>query len=64
MTEQTLTAEIVRLQKLDLDEHLRQSVEEAADLLAEGRVLEAEALIENADARARQAQIVAGSVNA
>jgi len=64
MTEQTLAAEILRLQKLDLDEDVRRLVEEAAELQIEGRVLEAEALVENADARARRAQAVAGSITA
>jgi hypothetical protein len=64
MTEQTLAAEILRLQKLDLDEDVRRLVDEAAELQTEGRFLEAEALIENADARARHAQAVAGSMTA
>lgn len=64
MTEQTLAAEILRLQKLDLDEDVRRLVDEAAELQIEGRFLEAEALIENADARARHAQAVAGSMTA
>ena len=63
MTEHTLAAEIVRLQKLDLDDRLRGSIEEAAELLAEGRYMEAEALVQNADARVRHAGgTVAGSV--
>ncbi len=64
MTEQTLAAEILRLQKLDLDEDVRRLVEEAAELQIEGRVLEAEALVENAGARARRAQAVADSMTA
>ena len=63
MTEHTLAAEIFRLQKLDLDDRLRGSIEEAAELLAEGRYMEAEALVQNADARVRHAGgTVAGSV--
>ena len=64
MTEHTLAAEIVRLQKLDLDDdHLRGSIEEAAELLAEGRYMEAEALVQNADARVRYAgRRAAGSI--
>jgi hypothetical protein len=64
MTEQTLAAETLRLQKLDLHEDVRRLVDEAAELQTEGRFLEAEALIENADARARRAQAVAGSMTA
>jgi len=55
MTETTLWTEIIRLQKLELDSSLRESVEEAANLLTQGQYLEAEALIQNADARVRQA---------
>jgi hypothetical protein len=63
MTEHTLATEIIRLQKLNLDDHLRGSIEEAAELLAEGRHMEAEALVQNADARVRHAgRTVAGSV--
>jgi hypothetical protein len=63
MTEHTLAAEIVRLQKLDLNDQLRGKIEEAAELLAEGRYMEAEALVQNADARVRHAgRTVAGSV--
>ena len=64
MTEQTLAAETLRLQKLDLHEDVRRLVDEAAELQTEGRFLEAEALIENADARARRAQTAAGSMTA
>ena len=64
MTEQTLAAETLRLQKLDLHEDVRRLVDEAAELQTEGRFLEAEALIENADARARHAQAAAGSMTA
>ncbi len=64
MTEQTLDAEILRLQKLELNKDVRRLVEEAAELQAEGRFLEAQALVENADARARHAQAVAGSMTA
>lgn len=53
MTEQALADEIIRLQKLDLDHTIRATVDEAAQLLSDGRSLEAEALIENADARFR-----------
>jgi ABC-type Fe3+-hydroxamate transport system substrate-binding protein len=60
MGERALTTEIIRLQRLDLDEKLRQSVEEAAQLLADGRYSEAEALLQNTDARVRQARAVTG----
>ncbi len=55
MTEHTLWAEIARLQRMQLDPSLWKSVEEAAELLTEGRFLEAQALVENAEARARLA---------
>lgn len=48
--ERNLEEEILRLQKLNLDVSVGQVVEEAAQLLAEGRHLEARALIEKADA--------------
>lgn len=54
MNEDNLTGEIIRLQKLDLDSILREKLEEAARLMAEGNYLEAEALVQNADARIRQ----------
>ena len=47
---------IIRLQKLDLDQRLRATIEEAWDLLSDGHQLEAEALVENVDARVRQTQ--------
>ena len=53
MTEHTLWAEIARLQRLKLDPSLWKSVDEAAELLTEGRFLEAQALVENAEARVR-----------
>lgn len=54
MNEDNLAGEIIRLQKLDLDSILREKLEEAARLMAEGNYLEAEALVQNADARIRQ----------
>ena len=53
MTENTLWTEIIRLRKLELGASLRKSVEEAANLLVEGRYIEAEALVQNAEARVR-----------
>jgi hypothetical protein len=64
MTEQTLWTEIVRLQKMRLDTSLQESVEEAAQLLADGHHLEAEALVENAEARARLSRESAEPVTA
>jgi hypothetical protein len=43
--------EIIRLGKLDLSPELRELLEEAARLLAEGSLLEAEALLQNLEAR-------------
>lgn len=56
MNEDSLAGEIIRLQKLDLDPNLREKLEEAARLMAEGNHLEAEALVQNADARIRQSR--------
>jgi len=56
MNEDSLAGEIIRLQKLDLDANLRAKLEEAARLMAEGNHLEAEALVQNADARIRQSR--------
>jgi hypothetical protein len=53
IVERSLSAEVVRLQKLRLDEALSRSVEEAERLLNIGRYCEAEALLQNADARIR-----------
>jgi len=47
------------LQKLDLDQRLRATVEEAWNLMSDGHQLEAEALIENVDAHVRQTQSLA-----
>ena len=68
MNEDSLAGEIIRLQKLDLDANLRAKLEEAARLMAEGNHLEAEALVQNADARIRQsrereAAATPGSIN-
>ena len=52
----SLADAIIRLQKLDLDQSLRATIEEAWDLLSDGHQLEAEALVENVDARVRQTQ--------
>lgn len=54
MNEDSLAGEIIRLQKLELDPILREKLEEAARLMADGNFLEAEALVQNADARIRQ----------
>jgi hypothetical protein len=56
LVERSLSAEVVRLQKLSLDEALSRSVEEAEQLLSAGRYDEAEALLQNADARLRRSQ--------
>ncbi len=53
IVERSLSAEVVRLQKLRLDEALSRSVEEAERLMNIGRYCEAEALLQNADARLR-----------
>jgi hypothetical protein len=52
--ERSLAAEVARLQKLSLDETLSQSVEEAERLVNTGHYQEAEALLQNADARSRR----------
>jgi hypothetical protein len=64
MTEHTLWDEIARLRKLPLDLGLRKSLEEAVQLLTDGRYLEAEALIENTEARVRYSLESAGVVRA
>jgi len=56
MREPDLLDEIISLQKLNLSPSIESMVEEAAQLLADGRTIEAEALIENAKARARALQ--------
>ncbi len=56
MTDQSLLDEIIRLRKLHLDTSLSSIVEEAAQLLARERRIEAEALIENVMARIRYTQ--------
>ncbi len=56
MRDQSLLDEIIRLRKLHLDTSLSSIVEEAAQLLARGRRIEAEALIENVKARIRYTQ--------
>ncbi len=56
MRDPSLLDEIIRLRKLRLDTNLASIVEEAAQLLARERRIEAEALIENVKARIRQTQ--------
>ena len=56
MRDQSLLDEIIRLRKLQLDTSLASIVEEAAQLLARERLIEAEALIENVKARIRYTQ--------
>ena len=56
MRDQSLLDEIIRLRKLHLDTSLSSIVEEAAQLLARERRIEAEALIENVKARIRNTQ--------
>ena len=53
IVERSLSAEVVRLQKLRLDDALSRSVDEAERLVSIGRYCEAEALLQNADARLR-----------
>ncbi len=55
MTDPSLLDEIIRLRKLHLDASLSSTVEEASQLLARERRIEAEALIENVKARIRYA---------
>lgn len=62
MNENTLWTEIIRLRKLELGASLRDIVEEAANLLIEGRHIEAEALVQNAEARVRVHDEPAGAV--
>ncbi|MDA1311902.1 MAG: hypothetical protein O2968_01080 [Acidobacteria bacterium] len=64
MTESTLWTAIIQLQKLEMDSSLRESVEEAANLLTQGQHIEAEALVQNAQARARRAFEPAAAVQA
>ena len=56
LADRSLAGAIIRLRKLDLDQRLRATIEEAWDLLSDGHLLEAEALVENVDARVRQTQ--------
>ena len=56
MRHPSLLDEIIRLRKLHLDTSLSSTVEEAAQLLARERLIEAEALIENVKARIRHIQ--------
>ena len=56
MRDPSLLDEIIRLRKLQLDTGLSSIVEEAAQLLARERQIEAEALIENVKARIRYTQ--------
>ncbi len=53
MRDPSLLDEIIRLRKLHLDTSLSSIVEEAAQLLARERRIEAEAMIENVMARIR-----------
>ncbi len=53
MRDPSLLDEIIRLRKLHLDTSLSSILEEAAQLLARERLIEAEALIENVKARIR-----------
>lgn len=62
MNENTLWTAIIRLRKLELGAGLRDSVEEAANLLVDGRHMEAEALVQNAEARVRVYDARAGVV--
>ena len=56
MRDTPLLDEIIRLRKLHLETNLSAIVEEAAQLLAGERRIEAEALIENVKARIRHIQ--------
>ena len=62
MNENALWTEIIRLRKLEIGAGLRDSVEEAANLLVDGRHIEAEALVQNAEARVRVHDARAGVV--
>lgn len=55
-TEESLADAIIRLQRMALDERLQEKVEEAWELLNDGRHMEAEALVENVNAWIRQAE--------
>ena len=52
-TNESLADAIIRLRKLPLDSPLQEKIDEAWELLHGGRDLEAEALIENVSAQAR-----------
>jgi len=54
MSSRELEDEIIRLQKLALPPHVSEVVEEAAQVFAGGREMEAEALVEKVSALLRQ----------
>jgi hypothetical protein len=56
MTEHRATDEIIRLGKLTLSPQLRGILDEASRLLANGCLLEAEALLQNLEARFQNGQ--------
>lgn len=60
MTEHRATDEIIRLGKLALSPQLRDILDEASRLLADGCLLEAEALLQNLEARFQNGQKPAG----
>ena len=58
MTQQGATDEIIRLGKLNLSLELQTVLEEASQALAAGCLLEAEALLQNIEARFNYAQML------
>lgn len=59
MSSRELEDEIIRFRKLPMDAHAASSVDEAAEALAAGRELEAEALVEKVAAWLRRGMSVA-----
>ena len=57
MTGREVEDEIIRLQKLSVPRHVSDVVEEAAQAFADGREMEAEALVEKISALLRQTEI-------
>lgn len=57
MTQREVEDEIIRLQKLSVPPHVAEVVEEAAQAFADGREMEAEALVEKIAALLRQSEV-------
>jgi hypothetical protein len=57
MTRREVEDEIIRLQKLNMPPHVASFVEEAAQAFADGREMEAEALVEKIAALVRQMEV-------